>query len=94
MNMGVAIAAGPGMSGSGSAPVGMAAGVHPGTVGPLGQGQGSGSGIGISSNSLGGAGMGTGTGVVGGTMPPLGLDFVKVSCLDYSIVLGTYFLFR
>lgn len=85
MNMGVAITAGPGISGSGSAPVGMTAGVHPGTVGSLGQGQGPGSGIGISPNSLGGAGMGTGTGTgagVGGTMPPLGLDFVKVSCLD------------
>ena len=82
MNMGVAITAGPGMSGSGSVPVGMtaaAAGVHPGTVGSLGQGPGSGIGISSSSSSsLGGSGMGATTGT--GTMPPVGLDFVKVSC--------------
>ena len=90
MNMGVGITAGPGMSGSGSVPVGMTAGVHPGTVGSLGQGPGS--GIGMSSSSLGGAGMGAGTGAgVGGTMPPVGLDFMKVSCFDYYIVWGTFF---
>ena len=87
MNMGVPITAGPGMSGSGSVPVGMTTGVHPGTVGSLSQG-GPGSGIGISSSSsLGGAGMGASTGAgVGGMMPPVGLDFAKVSCL----ILGTY----
>ena len=85
MNMGVAITAGPGMSGSGSIPVGMATGVHPGTVGSLGQGPGSGIGI-SSSSSLGATGMGPNTGAgVGGTMPPV--DFMKVSCL---IVLRTY----
>ena len=91
MNMGVAITAGPGMSGSGSVPVGMtaAAGVHPGTVGSLGQGPGSGIGISSSSSSsLGGSGMGASTGT--GTMPPVGLDFVKVSCL---VGLGTYIPF-
>ena len=72
MNLGVPIAAGPG---SGSIPVGMSSGVHPGSLS-----QGPGSGIGISSSSLGGSGMGGGTGAVGGTMPPVGLDFVKVSC--------------
>ena len=83
MNMGVPISAGPGMSGSGSVPVGMTAGVHPGTASSLGQGPGS--GIGISSSGLSGAGMGTSAGAaVGGTMPPTGLDFVKVSCLNYS----------
>ena len=84
MNMGVAITAGPGMSGTGSVPVGMTAsgGVHPGTVGSLGHGPGSGIGISSSSSSsLGGSGMGASTGAgVGGTMPPVGMDFVKVSC--------------
>lgn len=84
MNMGVGVTAGPGMSGPGSVPVGMT--VHPGSLG-----QGPGSGIGIPASGLGGAGMGAGTGAgVGGTMPPVGLDFVKVS---YSIVLGTHVLF-
>ena len=86
MNMGVAITAGPGMSGSGSVPVSMTAGVHPGSVNSLGQGPGS--SIGIPSSGLGGAGMGAGTGAgVGGTMPPVGLDFAKVSCLDYCFPL-------
>ena len=85
MNMGVAITAGPGMSGTGSVPVGMTGsggGVHPGTVGSLGQGPGSGIGISsTSSSSLGGSGMGASTGAgVGGTMPPVGMDFAKVSC--------------
>jgi hypothetical protein len=79
MNMGVAITAGPGMSGPGSAPVGMTAGVHPGTVGSLSQGPGSSIGI---SSILSGVGMGASTGAgVGGPMPPVGLDFAKVSTL-------------
>ena len=87
MNMGVGITAGPGMSGSGSVPVGMTAGVHPGTVGSLGQGPGT--GVGISSSSLGGAGMVAGTGAgVGGTMPPVGMDFMKVSCLAFFFLFG------
>ena len=94
MNMGVAITAGPGMSGSGSVPVGMtaAAGVHPGTVGSLGQGPGSGIGISSSSSSsLGGSGMGATTGT--GTMPPVGLDFVKVSCRWFGNLYPFFFFF-
>lgn len=79
--MGVAATAGPGMSGSGPPP--MPGGVHPGTVGPVPLGPGPGSSIGISSGGLASdvsVGMGAGsTGAgVSGTMPPLGLDFVKV----------------
>ena len=86
MNLGVPIAAGPG---SGSIPVGMSSGVHPASLS-----QGPGSGIGISSSSsLGGSGMGGGTGAVGGTMPPVGLDFVKVSLLVTLLFLGSYVLF-
>jgi len=73
------------MSGSGSVPV-STTGAHSGTVGPGSLGPGPGPGIGILSGGLGssnvgvGAGMGTGTGA-GGTIPPLGLDFVKVRVL-------------
>lgn len=93
MNMGVGITAGPGMSGPGSAPVGMTAGVHPGTVSSLGQGPGS--SIGISSSGLGGAGMGASTGAgVGGPMPPVGLDFAKVSFLGYFLFLFMAHIFN
>jgi hypothetical protein len=94
MGMGVAVTAGPGMSGS---PV-VSGGVHPGTVGQGSLGPSPGSGVSISSSSLGsnvGVGVGTGAGV-GGTMPPLGLDFVKVSVyvfFDFSFVSKTYIIY-
>lgn len=73
MSMGVTTA-GPGMSGSGSAPT-VTGGVHPGTVGQGSLGPGTGSGISISSG-LGSSNVSVSAGT--GTMPPPGLDFVKV----------------